>query len=146
MKRSAALAPLSRDHQHALDVALRLRRATPDGLDAAVAAFEAFWREEGEHHFAVEEQVLLPALPEDDHAWRSACDRLLAEHADLRSRAPALSRGAAPDRLAAAHVVGERLHDHVRFEERELFVLLEERLGEDELARIGAAIEAAGHR
>ncbi len=42
MKRSDALAPLSRDHQHGLAVALQLRRATPQSAEAAREAF-AFW-------------------------------------------------------------------------------------------------------
>jgi hypothetical protein len=44
VKRSAALEPLSRDHQHALDVALRLRRVdettVADTVDRLVRFFE----------------------------------------------------------------------------------------------------------
>ena len=45
--------------------------------------------------------------------------------------------------MGAAHELGALLHDHVRFEERDLFSLLEERLPEDDLARLGEAIEGA---
>jgi hypothetical protein len=47
MKRHSALTALSRDHQHALAVAQRLRRATPDNADEAAAGFRAFWEAEG---------------------------------------------------------------------------------------------------
>ena len=55
MKRSAALTPLSHDHQHGLAVALALTRAT-DAASAADAAraFVLFWREEGQRHFREE--------------------------------------------------------------------------------------------
>jgi hypothetical protein len=43
----------------------------------------------------------------------------------------------------AAHGLGRLLRDHVRFEERHLFGLLEQRLPEVELARLGEAIERA---
>jgi hypothetical protein len=41
MRRSAAPAPLSREHQHALDAALRLRRADASSVAAAVEHFLA---------------------------------------------------------------------------------------------------------
>jgi hypothetical protein len=49
--------------------------------------------------------------------------------------------GGAP--LEAAHGLGQLLRDHVRFEERHLFGLLEARLPEPELASLGEAIERA---
>ena len=42
-----------------------------------------------------------------------------------------------------AHALGALLNDHVRFEERELFELLESRLDPDELDRLGQEIEAS---
>ena len=40
----------------------------------------------------------------------------------------------------AARDLGERLHAHVRFEERVLFTLLERRLGDAQLAALGRAL------
>jgi hemerythrin-like domain-containing protein len=142
MKRSAALAPLSRDHHHALNAALRLRRASADDLEAAADAFRAFFEGHGRRHFEVEEDLLLPALPGDGE-WESAAARVRADHADLRAEAAALADPATADRLALAHRLGDRLDRHVRFEERELFGMLEARLPDYELARLGAAVEAA---
>ncbi len=48
--------------------------------------------------------------------------------------------GVSPD---AARELGELLAAHVRYEERHLFVLLEERLTGDDLAALGSAVEAA---
>ena len=116
MKRSAQLAPLSRDHHVALVHALRLRRATEADVAAVVAGFLAFLLGPGREHFA-EEELLAPQVPD-------AClaARMLDEHDEILRRAEQLGRD---PRTEEAHAVGELLADHVRFEERELFPLLE---------------------
>jgi hypothetical protein len=43
----------------------------------------------------------------------------------------------------AAQALGRLLNDRVRFEERELFGMVEARLSEDELARLGEAVARA---
>jgi thiamine biosynthesis lipoprotein ApbE len=55
MKRSAALAALSRDHHHALEAARRLRRAGAGDLDPAVAHLQTFWHPPGRRHFEIEQ-------------------------------------------------------------------------------------------
>jgi hypothetical protein len=143
MKRSAALAPLSRDHHHALDAALRLRRATPADTGAAVEHFLAFWNVDGARHFGIEERHLLGALGPEDREWRSAVDRVERDHADIRAMAAAIAAGPREEQTELAHRLGGRLRDHVRFEERQLFRLLEARLPDDELRRLGERVAAA---
>jgi hypothetical protein len=63
MKRDEALQQLSRDHHRALEVALKLRRATAADAVPARDRFMEFWREHGAVHFRVEEDVMLPAFP-----------------------------------------------------------------------------------
>lgn len=138
MKRSDALAPLSRDHHQALETALRLRRATADDVDAALARLNAFWTRIGRRHFEIEEELLLPALSGSE--WDALSARVREEHEDIRRRAAALEEEAT---VAAARELGERLNAHVRFEERELFTTLERRLAPDDLARLGAAVARA---
>jgi hemerythrin HHE cation binding domain-containing protein len=140
MKRSAALAPLSRDHHVALEVALRLRRATDATLEQAIMHFLDFWARQGEHHFVVEERIVLLALPDDDAEWTSATRRVRDEHAEIRDRASTLPAGPSLD---ASHGLGALLRAHVRYEERELFPLLEERLSGDALVALGRALIAA---
>ena len=114
-KRDARLRELSSEHHAALVWARRLRR----GIDRHPMA-ERFAREL-EPHFAIEETILAPALRAcGEHAL---VDRLLAEHATLR-------RLAAED---AHETFGTALHDHVRFEERELFPRCEAVLSGDVL-------------
>ena len=140
MKRSRALIPLSHDHQHALDAALRLRRAEAATVEDAVAYFLRFFAEEGKRHFQIEEELVLPALGSDDVDWSEATSRVLEDHGAIRADAEALA--AAAD-LETANGLGQRLNDHVRFEERVLFPMLEERLAEDQLERLGVAIAEA---
>ena len=141
MKRSSALAPLSRDHQHALDAALRLRRADPTSLKAAIEHFQAFFELQGGRHFEIEERCLVPALPAVDRDWATAVDRMLGEHRLIRHAAGELATTA--DRVASARSLGRLLHEHVRFEERVLFPTLERRLTAQELERLAMSMAAA---
>lgn len=134
MKRAPELTRLSRDHHQALEVARRLRRAEPDTLDDARARLDTFLRERGVAHFDVEEQVFTTELCAPDARWGASVARMLAEHEDIRARV-----GRVTD-VAAAHALGEALHDHVRFEERELFGIVEATLSPAELTRLEAAL------
>ena len=66
------------------------------------------------------------------------------EHAEIRNRASALQDDPLLD---AAHGLGAQLSAHVRYEERELFPLLEGRLSHEALAGLGRAVidAEAGH-
>jgi len=141
VKRSEALIPLSHDHQHGLDAALRLRRASADSASEAAAHFEQFWTGEGRHHFEIEERVLLGALPDSTPGWSDLTGRVRREHEDIRERAAAVADGGRD--VSALRQLGDRLHDHIRFEERELFLILEASLSDAELSRLGAAIAQA---
>jgi hypothetical protein len=55
MKRSAAIASLSRDHHEALVVAQKLRRATDATAVEARAALLDYWTGHGRLHFRLEE-------------------------------------------------------------------------------------------
>ena len=134
MKRSAALTPLSHEHQHALDAALRLRRGSP----GAVEHFRRFFDAEGRRHFEIEEELILPALPPDDDEWQAGVERVRTDHEAIR-------RAAARADLegAEAEALGVQLSAHVRFEERVLFPILERRLSAAALERLGAEIERA---
>jgi hemerythrin-like domain-containing protein len=143
MKRSAALVALSRDHHHALEAALRLRRAGARDLEAAIAHLQAFWEPHGRRHFEIEERLILPALPQTDADWREAVERVRDEHARIRGAVDALASRGGGAALERAYGLGELLYDHVRYEERHLFSMLEARLPERDLARLGEAVERA---
>jgi hemerythrin-like domain-containing protein len=139
MKRAEALQPLSREHLTALLAAKKLREA--DDVAVATRDFLAFWNEDGRRHFRIEEEVLLPgwaAYGEVDH---DGVVRMLEEHLTIRREALRLQAGELS--LRDIHNLGVLLHDHVRFEERELFVVAEAALDPAALDLLAAAIEAA---
>lgn len=139
MKRSEALTPLSRDHHQALSVALGLKRAERVGAGAAMVEF---FNAHGREHFRIEEDVLLPGWLElDPHGDRAGAARLADEHLSIRVGVRRLRRGALA--LEEIHALGGLLEAHVRFEERELFPLIEARLSDADLARLGAEVAAA---
>lgn len=136
MKRSAALTPLSHHHHLALEHGLRLRRATDADVESITSRFLAFMLGAGCRHFEDEESILLPMLPADAV---EAGRKLVREHEELLRAAEVL--GADPT-TGAARALGERLAAHVRFEERELFPLLEARLAPQQLEDVGRRLAA----
>lgn len=123
MKRHSQLQELSREHHHALQLALRARRAATSGdhalVESAATACLAAFRDELDAHFVVEETTLIPLLR--DAGEDALVAQLERDHAELRGLCVRLGR---PD---AATLLGfaERLSAHVRFEEREVFAVLE---------------------
>ncbi len=139
MKRSPELTPLSHDHHQALFVAQRLRRA--EQVEQAAAEFRQFWDEHGSPHFRIEEEVLLPMWAALGNAQPEHVGRIAREHLAIRTVAYELSTGRAD--LEQLRRLGGLLAAHVRYEERELFPLIEDDLDEGALRRVGAAVAAA---
>ncbi|WP_294274133.1 hemerythrin domain-containing protein [Propionivibrio sp.] len=123
MKRHQKLQDLSREHHGALQLALRAKRAAMSGdqiqiKEGAAACLAAFYAEL-DPHFVVEENTLLHFLltaGEDKLVTRVECD-----HKELRRLSVQLRQPDAMTLLGFA----ELLTSHVRFEEREMFVVLE---------------------
>ena len=140
MKRSPELTPLSHDHHQALFVAMRLKRA--EDAEEARESFLEFWRSHGSVHFVIEEGILLPGwLEADPQAERELAARVASEHLELRALARRIERGESG--LKELAELGGLLEAHVRFEERELFPLIESRLDGEAISRVGAEIAAA---
>ena len=105
--------------------------------------FLVFWREHGQRHFRVEEDVLLPAFAAGGGDPRHPCvTRVLSEHVEIR----AMARHAASAPLVELRELAERLTAHVRTEEDELFPLIEATLESTALAALGEELERAESR
>ena len=137
MKRSPELLPFSREHHVALGHALRLRRATPEDVTVVVASFLAFLLGPGRSHFAAEEELLAPEVPAE-HAELGR--RMLSDHDEILRRAERL--GLDPE-AGEARRLGELLSRHVRFEERELFPVIEACLSSERLREIARGLSRA---
>ena len=143
MLRDKNLVPLSRQHQHALALCVRLDRAIQAGeidVEAWQAEIQQQFESEIEIHFAAEEKELFPS------ATRFAdlqflVEELFAEHVLLRDY---FSRAA--ERSLDRHDLrkfGEKLAQHIRKEERQLFEGMQKLMGSQELALLGAALDEA---
>jgi hemerythrin-like domain-containing protein len=141
MLRDKNLVPLSRQHQHALALCVRIDRAAP-----IAAADTAAWRREmAQHfeaeiglHFRAEEQVLFPVAERFRDLVPLVKD-LLSDHAWLRERFAAAKN----QKLSGPEIeaFARRLSEHIRREERRLFEGMQKVLGEEELASLGSQLE-----
>lgn len=139
MKRSEALAILSRDHHHALVVAQKLTRADAESAAAARDRFLEFWEQEGRRHFQIEEELLLPAFAAHGDARHPLVLQVLGDHVEIRAKAARAAATSEPE-VEALRLLGAELATHVRLEERELFPVIEEAIPADELLALAHAL------
>lgn len=143
MLRDKNLIPLSRQHQHALALCVRLDRASPVG-DGGLAAWQAeiaqHFQTEISVHFTAEERVVFPAAQRFPELIPLVKD-LFSDHAELReSFARAEARKMSPTDLPT---FAEHMSAHIRKEERQLFERMQELMSPDELALLGQDLESA---
>lgn len=147
MKRHKALYNLSREHQHALALALKLKypkKPLSSILEEEVPllsnelsdVFENVLRK----HFAKEEKCLVPGFEQN-----GLMRRMLEEHKKLEGLYRKITDNPEKWDLTTKreklNLFGELLELHIRFEERELFPMIEESLTEDELTVLGKKLE-----
>src|SRR5260370_818939 len=141
MLRDKALVPLSRQHQHALALCVRIDRAQTKiaaDLEFWQAEITAHFEQEIRIHFAAEELVLFPAAKEFDEL-ASLVEELSREHTMLREDfAQAETRSLSVEGMLA---FAQRLSAHIRKEERQLFERMQELMSPEEIAGLGAALE-----
>lgn len=123
MKRSPTLQPLSREHHTALTLANACERAAQSGdaikVNLACQRAALAFANELEPHFKLEEQSLLPLLKSP--AAQALAQRTLLDHEQLRGMLTGLQKNDA----GTLGNFGKLLSAHVRFEERELFPVIE---------------------
>ena len=141
MLRDKSLVPLSRQHQHALALCVRINRAplaSPREVQAWQAEVEQHFALEIQYHFATEEREVFPRARQQAHL-APLVKELLAEHAQLRdyfegAKARGLD-GATLRRFAGM------LSNHIRKEERQLFEEMQKHMSAVELEKMGSHIE-----
>ena len=141
--RDPALIPLSRQHQHALALCVRIDRSLRAGfaeVDVWQPEIEEQFQQEIRYHFDAEEKVIFP-VAERTEDLIALTSELRAEHVELR-RHFALAAARA---MSAADLreFSETLSRHIRKEERELFERLQRILTREELFELGAKLDAA---
>lgn len=152
IQRHPALAPLSREHHHALLLArglqkgasVHIRATLPQDASALAAHVCTFFDERLAPHFALEEELLMPAARGRTAPLDAACADVIDEHARLRAMIEELrTPTTAAVRLESVFdAFGALLESHVRSEERVLYTGMQDTLDEAELRAVGAAIVA----
>ena len=143
MLRDKNLVPLSRQHQHALALCVRIDRVSP----ISVADLPAWQNEMTQHfqseirvHFVAEEQFIFPAARRFQEL-NSLVEGLLTDHSWLRQQfAAAEAQSLSADDISE---FARGLSEHIRKEERQLFERIQQLLNREELAKLGAQLDQA---
>ena len=138
IKRSKELQPLSRQHHNGLFFCLLLEKAVKKQADKILMRdfCQYFWEKDLQHHFELEEKNLSPFSSYVE--LREGIGRMIEEHAFIRkffTNPDILNEYSIFDQLQ------QFLDKHIRFEERELFPLIQIVISEKEMKAIGYAFE-----
>lgn len=131
LKRHPSLRHLSHDHHHGLLLCWKIRQGfklevEPDRIKTYC---EWFWKNHLQAHFEEEEKLIFPVLPEDDPMIKQA----LSEHKRLRKL---FSTWENTEKNLGQ--IEEELEKHIRFEERVLFPVIQEKATSAQLEVIAA--------
>jgi iron-sulfur cluster repair protein YtfE (RIC family) len=131
LKRHPALHHLSHDHHHGLLLCWKIRQGFKLGIEPnRIKAYcEWFWENHLEAHFEKEEKVIFPVLSVEDPMIKQA----LSEHKRLRKL---FSTWENPEKTLGQ--IEEELEKHIRFEERVLFPIVQEKATAEQLEGISA--------
>jgi hemerythrin-like domain-containing protein len=142
MLRDKNLIPLSRQHQHALALCVRIDRASISeaDLNAWQAEITQAFQSEIRIHFAAEEHVLFPAANKFEEL-NPLVGELLADHDVLRKYfAQAEARQMSAKSLSD---FARQMSTHIRKEERLLFEGVQRLMSPEELELLGRNLETA---
>lgn len=142
MERHKSLISLSNDHHHGLSIAQKLKYGykPSSSKDAEINTDEKkelvlkFSDEYLHKHFRLEEDIIVPYLPENE-----LIKRMLDEHIKIYELLYIIEVRDPDDELL--NHFAEKLEAHIRFEERELFPMLQQTLTEEQLNEIGKKME-----
>jgi iron-sulfur cluster repair protein YtfE (RIC family) len=143
-RRHDSLIPLSHQHQHALALAVIIRRrfGAEKGEDAwleeMLSKAQHAYRAELVGHFEVEEAILFPEM-ERNLGELGLIAELLDEHQKIHVIVKGLETNPA---LSGLDELSALLAAHIHKEERRLFAEFESRMPADEALKIGREIDA----
>jgi hemerythrin-like domain-containing protein len=141
-RRHQSLIPLSHQHQHALALAVIIRRKFGKKKDETawyeemISKIQKLYAGELRGHFEVEEEVLFPEM-ERYLGKLPLVDELVRDHVALRGLVRGLE--SIPE-VAALNEFSRMLEAHVRKEERKLFPEFEKRMPAAEALKLGGEI------
>ena len=131
LKRHPSLHHLSHDHHHGLLLCWKIRQGFKLDIEPnRIKDYcEWFWKNHLQTHFEEEEKLIFPVLPEDDPMIKQA----MSEHKRLRKL---FSTWENTEKNLGQ--IEEELEKHIRFEERVLFPVIQEKATSSQLEIIAA--------
>ncbi len=129
LKRHPALHHLSHDHHHGLLLCWKIRQGFKLGIEPSRMKVYClwFWENHLDAHFGAEEKAIFPILSEENPLIKQA----LSEHKRLRKLF--FSWDNVEKTLGQ---IEEELERHIRFEERTLFPMIQEKASIEQLETI----------
>ncbi len=136
IKRSVQLAPLSREHHDGLLFAWKIKQGLENKTPLEMLRKYSmwYWRHHIKPHFYHEEKILLPHMPADNQL----AIRMKEEHDHIRELVLGLDEQAD---VRSLQILCDLLNHHIRFEERELFVYMENLLSTEKLDEVFKELE-----
>lgn len=121
IKRSKELAPLSREHHNGLLFVFKIKQGLKLGIDKErIGAFCSWsWDSHFNLHFRKEEAALVPVLGMP----HPLIERMLSEHGKIQTLFESINVDLS---FATLESLAQCINDHIRFEERQLFSLIEQ--------------------
>lgn len=131
LKRHKALQPVSREHHAALLLSWKIQTGLKNGagVNRIKNYCDLFYKYQVQPHFEIEEKHLFPVLGKNDPLVRQATN----EHKELRQLFE--DETASVENLEQ---IAQRLSEHIRFEERVLFNVIQKAACQDDLEKIAA--------
>lgn len=136
IKRSKELAPLSREHHEGLLFRWKIKQGLKNGTSHKTIAqyISWFWEAELSKHFKKEENLLAPLLPKEN----PLVIKMFNDHEEIEALIHVIAM--IPDEDIFIQLA-DIIHDHIRFEERELFSFAEQQILKERLEAIQGALE-----
>ena len=148
MKRDQSLVPLSHQHQHGLALCVLIRKGLESEQDPATGEVDklkgmvdALWEVELRAHFQIEENTLFPTILAALEDTLEVVDLLTDQHREIEEIVGSIKTAVEDEAVEPLLNLAELLERHIRIEERELFQLVQARLGAAELADLGKRLE-----
>ena len=129
MKRHISLIPLSQDHHHGLMLAQLIKKGAPEYKDlptdiaGKVKYTKDIWENELKQHFTNEEKILFPVMKGKDEEIDILIEEILEEHIKIKSLVADLNK--TENYETTLNNLGILLEQHIRKEERQLFVKIQ---------------------
>ena len=140
IKRDKALHILSHDHHHGLILAQLIKKGSPqyknlpNTTEGKKDYSINFYNDELVKHFEDEENILFPVVNGKDDEIDSLIEEIITEHKKIKQLVNQLESN--EDVENTLDELGNILESHIRKEERNLFMKIQEILTEDELTAV----------